>query len=43
LQGFAGIILGLMAVIAPGALMVAFTTVLGFYWLITGLVESSQP
>jgi len=42
LQGFAGIILGLMLVTEPGATVVAFTTVLGFYWLITGLLGLVQ-
>jgi uncharacterized membrane protein HdeD (DUF308 family) len=46
LQGFAGIILGLMLVTQPGATIVALTTFLGFYWLITGLlglVQGSTP
>jgi uncharacterized membrane protein HdeD (DUF308 family) len=34
-QGFAGIVLGLMLVTQPGATIVALTTLLGFYWLIT--------
>jgi uncharacterized membrane protein HdeD (DUF308 family) len=42
LQGFAGIILGLMLVTQPGATMVALTTFLGFYWLITGLLGLVQ-
>ena len=42
LQGFAGIILGLMLVTEPGATIVALTTVLGFYWLITGLLGLVQ-
>src|SRR5258707_10613880 len=42
LQGFAGIILGLMLVTQPGATVVALTTVLGFYWLITGLLGLVQ-
>ncbi len=42
LQGFAGIILGLMLLTEPGATMVALTTVLGFYWLIMGVLALVQ-
>ena len=42
LQCFAGIILGLMLVTQPGATIVALTTFLGFYWLITGLLGLVQ-
>ena len=42
LQGFAGVILGLMLVTEPGATAVALTTFLGFYWLITGLLNLVQ-
>jgi uncharacterized membrane protein HdeD (DUF308 family) len=42
LQGFAGIILGLMLVTQPGATILALTTFLGFYWLITGLLALVQ-
>jgi uncharacterized membrane protein HdeD (DUF308 family) len=42
LQGFAGIILGLMLVTEPGATIVTLTTVLGFYWLVTGLLGLVQ-
>jgi uncharacterized membrane protein HdeD (DUF308 family) len=42
LQGFAGVILGLMLVTQPGATVVALTTFLGFYWLITGLLGLVQ-
>lgn len=42
LQGFAGIILGLMLLTEPGATIVALTTVLGFYWLIMGLLALVQ-
>ena len=42
LQGFAGIILGLMLVTQPGATIVALTTFLGFYWLTTGLLGLVQ-
>ncbi len=42
LQGFAGIILGLMLVTQPGTTIVALTTFLGFYWLITGLLGLVQ-
>ena len=42
LQGFAGIILGLMLVTEPGATVLALTTFLGFYWLILGLLALVQ-
>jgi len=42
LQGFAGVILGLMLLTEPGATMVALTTLLGFYWLITGVLSLVQ-
>jgi uncharacterized membrane protein HdeD (DUF308 family) len=42
LQGFAGIILGLMLVTEPAATVVALTTFLGFYWLILGLLGLVQ-
>ena len=42
LQGFAGVILGLMLVTQPSATMLALTTFLGFYWLITGLLAFVQ-
>jgi uncharacterized membrane protein HdeD (DUF308 family) len=42
LQGFAGIILGLMLVTQPGATIAALTIFLGFYWLITGLLGLVQ-
>src|SRR5260370_37127807 len=42
LQGFAGIILGLMLLTEPGATIVTLTTVLGFYWLIMGLLALVQ-
>jgi uncharacterized membrane protein HdeD (DUF308 family) len=42
LQGFAGIILGLMLLTEPDATIVALTTVLGFYWLIMGLLALVQ-
>jgi len=42
LQGFAGIILGLMLVTEPAATMVALVTVLGFYWLIMGVLALVQ-
>jgi uncharacterized membrane protein HdeD (DUF308 family) len=38
LQGIAGIILGAMLLTEPGATTVALTTLLGFYWLIMGLL-----
>ena len=42
LQSFAGIIIGLMLITEPGATLVALTTVLGFYWLITGVLALVQ-
>ena len=42
LQGIAGIVLGLMLITEPEATMVALTTVLGFYWLITGVLALVQ-
>jgi uncharacterized membrane protein HdeD (DUF308 family) len=42
LQGFAAIIIGLMLITEPGATLVALTTVLGFYWLITGVLALVQ-
>jgi uncharacterized membrane protein HdeD (DUF308 family) len=42
LQGFAGIIIGLMLITEPGATLVALTTVLGFYWLIIGVLALVQ-
>jgi uncharacterized membrane protein HdeD (DUF308 family) len=42
LQGSAGIILGFMLLIEPGATFVALTTILGFYWLIMGLLTLVQ-
>lgn len=42
LQGFAEIILGLMLITEPGATIVVLMTVLGFYWLITGLLALVQ-
>jgi uncharacterized membrane protein HdeD (DUF308 family) len=42
LQGFAGIIIGLMLITEPSATLVALMTVLGFYWLITGVLALVQ-
>jgi len=42
LQGFAGIILGLMLLTEPAATVLALTTFLGFYWLILGLLGLVQ-
>jgi len=42
LQGFAGIILGLMLVTEPGATVLGLTTFLGFYWLILGMLALVQ-
>jgi len=39
LQGIAGIVLGLMLLAAPGQTLVAMIHFLGFYWLITGVLE----
>jgi uncharacterized membrane protein HdeD (DUF308 family) len=39
LQGIAAILLGLMLFTAPGATLVTLVTFLGFYWLITGVLE----
>jgi uncharacterized membrane protein HdeD (DUF308 family) len=38
LQGLAGILLGAMLLAEPGATLIALTTFLGFYWLITGVL-----
>src|SRR5689334_18348360 len=38
LQGIAGIALGLLLVTEPGATTVAIVTLLGFYWLIMGIL-----
>lgn len=38
LQGSAGLVLGAMLITQPGATLVALTTFLGFYWLITGVL-----
>jgi uncharacterized membrane protein HdeD (DUF308 family) len=38
LQGLAGILLGAMLLAEPGATLIAMTTFLGFYWLITGVL-----
>jgi uncharacterized membrane protein HdeD (DUF308 family) len=42
LQGFAAAIVGLMLVTELDATVVALTTVLGFYWLITGVLALVQ-
>ena len=42
LQGFAGIILGLMLVTEPAATVLTLTTFLGFYWLILGMLALVQ-
>jgi len=39
LQGLAGILLGIMLLAAPGQTLVALVNFLGFYWLITGVLE----
>jgi uncharacterized membrane protein HdeD (DUF308 family) len=38
LQGLAGILLGALLLAEPGATLIALTTFLGFYWLITGVL-----
>jgi uncharacterized membrane protein HdeD (DUF308 family) len=38
LQGLAGVLLGVMLITEPGATLLALTTFLGFYWLITGVL-----
>ena len=38
LQGLAGILLGALLLAQPGATLLALTTFLGFYWLITGVL-----
>jgi len=38
LQGLAGVLLGMMLLTEPDATLVALATLLGFYWLITGLL-----
>lgn len=38
LQGLAGILLGVMLLTEPSATLLALTTFLGFYWLITGVL-----
>jgi uncharacterized membrane protein HdeD (DUF308 family) len=42
LQGLAGIVLGIMLLTEPAATLVALTTFLGFYWLITGVLALVQ-
>src|SRR5260370_11738625 len=42
LQGFSGIILGLMLLTEPGSTIVAITTLLGFYWLVMGVLALVQ-
>jgi uncharacterized membrane protein HdeD (DUF308 family) len=39
IQGVLAIVLGLMFVTAPAATLVVLATFLGFYWLITGVLE----
>jgi uncharacterized membrane protein HdeD (DUF308 family) len=38
LQGLSGILLGALLLAEPGATLLALTTFLGFYWLITGVL-----
>src|SRR5271165_2035407 len=42
LKGFAGIILGFMLITEPAATLVAITTLLGFYWLVLGVLSLVQ-
>ncbi len=42
LQGLSGIVLGIFLLLEPGATMVALVTLLGFYWLITGVLALVQ-
>ena len=39
LQGIAAILMGVMLLAAPGQTLLALVTFLGFYWLITGVLE----
>jgi uncharacterized membrane protein HdeD (DUF308 family) len=39
LQGIAAILMGVMLLAAPGQTLLALITFLGFYWLITGVLE----
>ncbi len=42
LQGLSAIVLGIMLLLEPAATMVALVTLLGFYWLITGVLALVQ-
>ena len=42
LQGLAGLILGGLLITEPGATLIAITTLLGFYWLIMGVLNLVQ-
>jgi len=42
LKGLAGIILGFMLITEPAATLVAITTLLGFYWLVLGVLSLVQ-
>ena len=42
LQGLAGIVLGIMLLTEPAATLVAPTTLLGFYWLTTGILARAH-
>jgi uncharacterized membrane protein HdeD (DUF308 family) len=42
LQGLSAVVLGIMLLLEPAATMVALTTLLGFYWLITGMLALVQ-
>src|SRR5271166_5632056 len=42
LKGLAGIILGFMLLTEPAATLVALTTLLGFYWLVLGVLSLVQ-
>ena len=42
LKGLAGIVLGFMLLTEPAATLVALTTLLGFYWLVLGVLSLVQ-
>lgn len=42
LQGFSGLVLGGLLITEPGSTLIAITTLLGFYWLVMGLLSVVQ-
>ncbi len=42
LKGLAGVILGFMLITEPAATLIAITTLLGFYWLVLGVLSLVQ-